>query len=581
MCICLLVSQVHASSFQQQFQQRKNQLFQWADTTDGNTLLLAAAKIWNGNQRQEGIELFNEILTQKQGRPLGMFDFYRLMIGYYAARDVLPDEAILGVKELLKNGNFSRGDTENHLTMYYTGLYLAAQAFPDLRADEWYTGKSTEENKQEALGWFRDWIHLTTTIGQGEFDSPTYMAVYLSALTGLYQWCEDPVFKEQIHAMVLWLLADYAVEHLDGVYTGAHSREYPDRLIYKRHHHSEMNYWAWFLFGTTDEPMYSGIVFPMAMSDFQVPDILYQIATDREEPYVHTETKRVRHVLRFGEKRNPLVYKMTYMTDEFALGSMMGGATLQPIQQHTWDVSYVSDSPYGTLFTVHPWVGVHDMGMFFPEEMKFSTDAVVKAHTYYADEGKWASSSPFEQTFQHKNAIIVLYHIPEKERYGHIDGFFPADLERQQDDSGWIFCRDSDTFIAYFPLQPYEWIKEEEGYRLRSRMLKNGCVVEVAQARDYASFEAFQQDILDNVFAHDTFEQSLSVSYTTCGGDVMTFTYDGARKLNGKTIDFDTYNLFRGPFLNADMYKQRLHIGYKDTSLILTPANPEQPILRQ
>lgn len=550
------------------YQNRATQVLAWADTAQTDNFIIAAAKIRIGNSPEKGIAMFDRALRRTENSPAGMFAIYQMMIGYLSVEEKLPQWLKNKVRDYLAVANFYRGDTENHLTMYYTGLYLAAQTFPDLPADKWYTGKSSAENMKEAIGWFDYWMKITTTIGQGEFDSPTYMAVFLAPMFGLCQFAADPVMKQNALVMLHWLIADFAVEHLDGIYVGAHSRDYPDRVITPRHASSEMTYWAWLLFGTL-EPRFNYTLLTAALSDFDLHEILFKIATDRSQPYVHTETKRVRNIIRLGDQKNPPVYKYTYMTKDYALGSMMGGI-LQPIQQHTWDVTFMTDSPYMRIFTVHPYIGAPDLGMFFPEEMKFAFDEVSRAHTYYGSENKWSATSPYEQTFQHKNALIVLYNIPEGEKFPHIDGFFPKDLTRREvDPSGWIFCHAGKTFIAYFPLKPYQWIEEAECFRLRSYDLKNGCVVEVAQQEEYASFEDFKKQIQNNTLVRDTFDQTLMVSYSTSEGDVMTFKYDGARRLNGKLINFADYKLFRGPFLNAEVGSRKLEIRYKNKGMIL------------
>lgn len=559
--LLILINQSFARQVDTGYQKRVQQVLQWADTTQSSNFLIAAARIRSGNDVKSGLQMFENALKQKNNSHRGMFVIYEMMTAYLAAEEQMPQSLKQMVHDYLATANFYRGDTENHLTMYYTGLYLAAQTFPDLPAEKWYTGKPSQENKKEAEGWFDDWMRLTTTIGQGEFDSPTYMTVFLAPMFSLYQWAKDPVIKQNALAMLHWLIADYAVEHLNGVYVGAHSRDYPERIIQPRH--SGMTSWGWLLFGKTEQLIYP-LLLTAAMSDFQLPEILYGIGINRSKPYVHTETKRVRNIIRLGKKRNPPVYKYTYMTKNFALGSMMGGAILQPIQQHNWDVSFMMDSPYMSIFTVHPYVGTPDLAMFFPEEMKFSIDEVASNHTYYGKEDKWVSSSPYEQAFQHKNSIIVLYNIPKGEKFGHIDGFFPKDLERREiDESGWIFCQGGQTYIAYFPLQPYKWIEESDCFRLRSYDLKNGCIVEVAQAEEYQSFNAFKKQIRSNNLVHDTFDRTLTVSYTTSACDVMTFTHDSSRRLNGKLIDFAEYKLFRGPFLNAEVGSRKLEILYK------------------
>ena len=43
---------------------------------------------------------------------------------------------------------------------------------------------------------------------------------------------------------------------------------------------------------------------------------------------------------------------------------------MEPFQQHTWDVTFVSDKPYNSIFTVHPYqLPGRQLGMFFPEEL--------------------------------------------------------------------------------------------------------------------------------------------------------------------------------------------------------------------
>ncbi|MEE4312756.1 MAG: carbohydrate-binding family 9-like protein [candidate division KSB1 bacterium] len=551
------------------YQARKDAVLKWAETQEKGNFLIAGAMILSGRSVARGIEIFEEQLKRPDNSPRGMFVIHELMAGYYAAGDTMPDSLRIKIRDYVASANFYRGDTENHLTMYYTGLYLMSQAFPDLSASETYTGKTPAENMAEAIDWLHDWMRLTTTIGQGEFDSPTYMTVFLSPMFTLYQWAEDPLVKKQAYLMLHWLIADYGAEHLYGVYGGAHSREYPERIIQPRHKHSNMTSWGWLFFGQIDPVMHTTLL-TAAWSDFDIPEVLYNIGTDREEPYVHTETKRVRHVIRLGDERNPKVYKYTYMTKDFVLGSMMGGAVLQPIQQHVWDVSFMTESPYMTIFTVHPYVDEPDLAMFFPEEMKFTIDEVARAHTYYGSEDKWSSSSPYEETFQHENAIIVLYNIPEDDKFGHINGFFPRDMKsRDVDESGWIFCHAGQTYIAYFPLKPYKWIEEDECYRLRSHDRINGCVVEVAAESDYGSFKEFKSQIRSNNIVHDTFDESLTVSYTTSAGNVMTFTHGGVRRLNGDVIDFSSYGFFSGPFLNAELNTGQLEIIHKNKGIML------------
>ena len=190
--------------------------------------------------------------------------------------------------------------------------------------------------------------------------------------------------------------------------------------------------------------------------------------------------------------------------------------------------------------------------MFFPEEIKFLAAEVDRYHKVYTSPDKWNSSSPYEQTFQHRNALIVLYDIDSAARQQHIDGFFPKSLdERVTDPTGWIACRAGETYIGVHPLAPYAWSEEEADWRLRSGSLRNGVIVEVGSAREDSSFAKFRETlpaVPQGTVAHG---RLFSVEYTTRHGDRMAFRFGGERLLNGKPVRFADYGLFRGPFVNS------------------------------
>jgi hypothetical protein len=289
-----------------------------------------------------------------------------------------------------------------------------------------------------------------------------------------------------------------------------------------------------------------------AMSNYRIPGIIVRMATDRSRPYVHRERKRVRNVIRFGDELNPPAYKYTYMTADYVLGSLLGGV-LEPFQQHTWDVTFVSDRPCNSIFTVHPYHSSRQLGMFFPEELNILSKDVDRYKVVYTNPDKWNSSSPFEQTFQHRNVLIVLYDIAPGSQHPHIDGFFPGNLDaRRTDSSGWIFCRSGRTAVAFFPLQPYMWIHEGRNWRLRSGYLRNGAVVETAVVPDSASFERFVRRIRTRVPFRSRDHEPWKVTYTSSAGDRLAFSFDGPRLLNGRPWDPSSTRLYDGPFMSSE-----------------------------
>jgi hypothetical protein len=573
--ILIFVVMVSDSYSQSTFAERKDELLAAVSKDAYKDFFIITAKLHRGVEVASALAQLDS-LTRDEAIG-GMFYAYGLIGTYLYNRAFLPDSLPPKIRRAYRERMMVRGDTENHWVMYYTGLYLAAQTWPNEDASQWFNRKSSQENFKEAEDWLNYWVKLTTTKGQGEFDSPTYFVTFVTPLLVLYDFAQDPVMKKKAQMTLDYLFADFAVEHLHGNYGGGHSRDYPQDIINPLGALSTK--WAWLYLGEPDFAPWTPArsqarhrsweaVFG-AVSSYRLPEIIRQIAADRSMPYVHTETKRVRNVIRFGEQKNPPVYKYTYMTNDYVLGSLHGGI-LQPIQQHTWDVTFVSDKPNNTIFTLHPFYSGKELAMFFPEEQKILSDEVDRFHLVYTNPNKWNSSSPYEQTFQHKNTLIVLYNIDKNAKHPHIDGFFPKTLdERVVEASGWIFCRAGKTYIAFFPLKSYEWIEEEVNWRWRSHELKNGIVVEIGTEADDGSFDEFKRRFQRDKVLYDNFDTTLTVGYTTRAGEMMQFTYGGERLINGKSVNFADYKLFKGPFLHSEVGSGILQLTYKNATRIL------------
>ncbi len=557
---------------QSAFEVRRQRLIDVVSRERDRSFNTVTAKLFTGNDKAFALMMLDSLTTDESIG--GMFYAYSAIGTYLKFRDQLPDSLKRKVRQAFRARSMYRGDTENHWVMYYTGIYLAAQTWPDEDRSQWFNGKSSEENFREAEGWLNHWISLSSTMGQGEFDSPTYFITFIAPMLTLYDFANDPVMKRKAQMMVDLLFVDYAAEHLAGNYCGGHSRDYPEDITNPLAAPSAL--WAWLYFGEPKTELWqenryrprnrgSWETIFGATSTYRLPEIIYHIATDRSQSYVHTESKRVRNVIRFGREMNPPVYKYTYMTQSYALGSLHGGI-LQPIQQHTWDVTFKSDRPNNTIFTLHPFFSGKELAMFFPEEQKFLSDEVNRYHLIYTNPNKWNSSSPYEQIFQHKNTIIVLYNLDEIAQQPHIDGFFPKNLdEREIHNSGWIFCRAGSVFIAVYPLKRYEWIEESFNWRWRSSEKQNGVVVEVGSTIEDGSYEGFKSRVAQQHPEIKSAPKIFAVQYKTRHGEKMSLTFGGERTRNGKPISFKSYKFFNGPFVHSERGSGIVRMTYKNT----------------
>jgi hypothetical protein len=494
-----------------------------------------------------------------------MFWMYPATAIAYLDRGQLSPPARAALRRAWKTYMPYRGDTENHFLLYYTSLYLMSQLYPDDPPESWYTGKSSQANLEESRRWIESWARLTTTRGQGEYDSPHYMGVYLLPMSYLAAWAKDPAMKKRAQMMLDYLIADYAPENLNGTYVGAQSRVYDAQLLEKSANVANDFGWLWFGLGRPADPPANYLLYYLLASAYEPPEILKRIATDRSQPYTHYERKRTRNRWRFYDELHGPVYKTTYVRREYAVSSDQGGV-LQPIQQHSWDVTWSVPDGRGvqnTFFTLNPHSSIRELQTYFVFPPDTGIEDVVHSKKFYDSPDKFSGGSPYEQILQDRDTIIVLYNIAPGARFPHINGFFSKDLaEVREDKSGWIFMRGGEALIACRPLQPYAWRPiEGGGRRLFSPYLKNGVVVQVAAASEYPDMEAFRRAILALPLAF-TLEPVPHVRFRSLRGAELDFTYGAPR-------DYEQWPLFGGPFLHSEVDSQTLTITYGKMRRIL------------
>lgn len=550
------------------FEQRKMAIIDaYAHPTAGRDFGYAeiAARLW----RHEDAAWCSQRLEQMLSAPISgdMFWMFPVTAVAYLDQGQLSGSARKALRRSWKNYMPYRGDTENHFLLYYTCLYLMSQLWPNEGGETWYSGKSSEENFEEARQWIESWVKLTTTRGQGEYDSPHYMGVYLLPMSYLAQWAKDPAMKKRAAMMLDYLIADYAPENLDGLYVGAHARVYEQNLLEKWAGVSSDFGYLWFGLGRP-LPFPDNYVFYYSVaSGYQPPEILQGIATDRGTPYTHYERKRTRNRWRFNEELNGPVYKTTYVRREYAVSSDQGGV-LQPIQQHSWDVTWHVPDPRGiqnTFLTLHPYSSIVELHTYFVFNADNAVEGVVKTKKTYDSPDKFLGGSPYEKIVQDQDTVITLYDIPPETRFPHVNGFFSKDLsEVVEDPSGWIFMRGGDSaYIACRPLQPYSWKPiAGGGRRLFSPYLKNGFVVQVAAASEYRDLQSFGRTIV-KLPLEVHLKPVPSVRFRSLRDKLIEFTYGVPPRIDGREMDYEHWPLFGGPFLEAALDSEALTLKYK------------------
>ncbi len=516
----------------------------------------------------------------------GPFWMFPVVDVAFLGRDQLSPAAQQAIRDAWRDVMQLRGDTENHWAMYYTSLYLMSELYPNEPADTWYNGKSSAENLAEARSYLISWMDLATTIGQGEFNPTHYIGEYAIPMLFLSTWAKDPAMRQRGHMMLDWIFAGLAESTLNGVLHGANART-DDTSVIERWN-ALASYFSWQLFGNTPPPAgYGGwgIYFATVAHNYQLPEVIYRIATDRDGDFLQRDLKRTRRRWRYSDVLSAPVYMTNFTRRDYAVGSYQGGMA-DPIQTHVWDVTWAVPDPRGvhnTMFSLHPESSAHDLQMYFTELPDQLVQSVTKeGKASYDSPDKFVGASRFEQVFQDLDTVIALYDIAPGTRFPHINGFFSKDLVNLTiDQSGWIFAEGGRAYLAYRPLAGYEmlpletvkssWTGERVASgdkRLYSPHLKNGTILQVASASDFKDFAAFETAVraLPLTFS---LEPVPTVKFTTLRGHTMEFTYGKTPILNGRPVDYSKWKLFEGPYLNAEKGSKRLTITHGNLQRVL------------
>jgi hypothetical protein len=535
------------------------------------------------------------LLSQSASEPVYGFN---LLATYLFGQRNMPDSLRAKVQKTFSTNAFLRGDGEENQLRYYATILLAAQTWPDMPATQWFNGKSSAENWLEAASFLANWMDATIVYGQAQFDSPELLPSFVACLELLNEFAvDDPSFvstngnaassaktkrpvanlRVRTSMMLDLLLIDFALEQIDGIYAGGHSYD-PEPGVYSpRQSANAALFWLYFGAGEmkpTEEALFS------ALSSYNAPEAVYHLATNRDPlgGYVHRERKRVRNLLRNSSERNQEVYKYAYITRDYILGSLQGGL-LYPLQQHTWDLTYLSPQDrHPTLFVMHPFYDQRELSAFFVEAPPLLFDELAKFKGRYNQGGKLTGGSPYEQIFQHRNALIALYNIPESVQFGHITGFFSEGLQDWEEletsgasqDPEWLFCRAGNTFIAFRPLQEFYFNRMEGGLRFVSEGRRNGVILEVSTPEESKTFEEFKRRIREiSKVEFKEENKQIKVKYTTAYGDRLEFVYDGnanavERYLNELPFRYTEWPLFANPFIKYDESKRLLQLRVKD-----------------
>ena len=526
---------------------RKNELINSASKSWG--MHSAIAKLWLNSE----IEVANKKVTDYANMEVGSDsgdtgywaapDLVRVYYifkegstyknGEYAGRiDANTEQAIKGYMERFLNGpetgkNYDNPQNVDFIKGWISENHMAIKTQTYLFASQ-ILGKIDEFNK-----WTDYWNRLLdywTKNGFMEIASGCYQIRTLGPILNVYDFISDKIVKKKAEMVLDWQWAEWAQENINGIRGGGKIREYTDYASWGDLDSLYESAYVLFGVGKLTGKFNKYTIF-IATTDYYSPDVVIDLAVDIIGRQDYEILQR-----RLSAYSSPLTSncrRYVYVTPKYVLGGFQSDAEKK---YEPWGAGFYWNGQKlweGIIFNTHP-----DARIFFEELY-----------------------SPSE-TFLYKNILIISdFSFDWDDPNGwapHHDAraVFPdMVLDQIIEDSGWIFVKEGDVYVAYKPIGGYTWgtLYAGENYIGKTVMSideESPAIFEVGLSSDYNNdFNKFIADIKDNtlIFVNDY------LNYTTCKNDSITyFTGSGLAKVNGNSVDWENYPLVESPYVYSE-----------------------------
>lgn len=538
---------------------------------------LFVADITDAAQRAEEIVLSN--FGSQSASPfalaqMGCFDTFGAMFLLCRWQDDMTEPARQHIKKVMTGNIHGRGNTENHWLMHYTAQLLAAERFVDV--DVWWNGLPREVFLAEAKRWILGTIDRTARIGHHEYDSTDYHGWHVLPMIALADHAQDETIRHQAGSMATLLIADMALEYFKGGWAGGHARE-----GYRENTWTAVGCAAALLYlyfgGPTFGPMQAQQQMAPALTSFyQPPAILAAIANDRSKPRVVKKTKAPRNIYRHVHADAKPVYKTTYTSRSFALGTTqtgLPGAPAGPIDLVSWDLTWEGPKHEAKIVSCHPYVDPGRFSAFLSELPQDIGRTVPAAKPYLQFPDRLYGASPYERMMQHESSAIILYRIPADDQHPYVNVYLPRSTTwRQQDDL--LFGDAGAFFVTLRLIGEARWDSVHDadfinGWILRLRGDNVGLVIEASEKEGHDDIDAFVSACSEGSVDLSEWATGNKVGYTTRTGDRLEMTYDGEHMINGEPIDYTRWKLYEAPEATAEMASGIIQFNHAGESLTL------------
>lgn len=454
--------------------------------------------------------------------------------------------------------------SENHTLASESSYFLVAQFIknsPDLANRPYEDGKTASVHYETWRRFIS--LMLEERVKRGMFievASPTYEDESRQAIQNIRDFAEDPIIRKKAEMALDVSYALIAQESINGVRGGAKSRVYTFRESFWGGA-DDRNYNV--LFGP---PGYRVLISPIqATSTYLPPSAIMNLASDSAKKGTYEMVQRVPGIGARSKdstiSSDKSVYRYGFSTPGYVLGSFV----LDPKET------------YNPPSSQNRWQGIvfeGDSGArIAPQVTRLKgkeVDTEQRVHNGFA-------------SLQDRNVLITQRSPNEDKFRARTDIYFAGALDLVEEEHGWIFVREKDSFAAVKVVsranQAYEWLdprtknkNDDKRKNFITLAEPNAPMIIVAnQAADYGGdFARFKAAVK----AQPVQQHNGALSFAT-------LVFDGGRKIgsrDGKQVDIAPRRVYDSPFMRSDFASGVVYIRNGDDTVKLDLSNPGNPV---
>ena len=528
---------------------------------------------------------------REQGDTFGKSSLARIFCQF--GHLLTPEQRAAVVQEVTTYPGFFSGGTENHVNMRRTAGLLFGEWLPK---ETFHFGMTGAQMAGECRQYTRAYGKAIYRASMVEYLSPAYHVVNTGPFLNVVDHAKNEESRIMARAVLDWMMADLALNSHHGIVLPPQQRE--KGLLtnhYQLTHARGLAQWVGWLYwgcGTTpdDESVLASDLPPE--KPYNMPALLHAVSSWNPHPAVlNVAAKRVHTPFTVWQSRG------NWACIEPAQVNRWGKTTAAHAQgaDPRYNMRSVYIARHYALGASYRHEDIMDpivrnaMPFVVAWRSKHLRNWLHVAHPYWytlrkGDDGRplgrndWSGTSPFLRMVHWENAAVVLYDIPARDPYSGKAGkgsalfrsersedviqcifvYAPNTVERVKKGED-FFLRDGDVFVGLRPFggeAAWEPAPYDGFVRLAIPGPKVGFAVEVGDAAEYGSFDAFQQRMAGAVLDTTSLAANTRVAYVSARGHRLDIRHTQKGWLpdawvNGAKLEFDAWPTGESPYVSC------------------------------